>query len=206
MKPRRGLDRASWAARLAAEGVPADLADRLASYLELLGRWGGAVDLFGGADPGGLLTSLVRDALAALPHLGETDTLIDIGSGNGFPAIPLLVARPGVRGILLEPRERRWAFLKEAARELGLAADVRRERVAEHAGGGYDVATVRGVGFETWLPDASRLVKASGRWLWWTSAANAAALAGRVAEGRVLPFPLSDPAHGVLAVWRRCST
>ncbi|HQT94224.1 MAG TPA: class I SAM-dependent methyltransferase [Thermoanaerobaculaceae bacterium] len=206
MKPRRGLDRASWAARLAAEGVPADLADRLASYLELLGRWGGAVDLFGGADPGGLLTSLVRDALAALPHLGETDTLIDIGSGNGFPAIPLLVARPGVRGILLEPRERRWAFLKEAARELGLAADVRRERVAEHAGGGYDVATVRGVGFETWLPDASRLVKAGGRWLWWTSAANAAALAGRVAEGRVLPFPLSDPAHGVLAVWRRCST
>ncbi len=206
MRGGRGPDRSGWAARLASEGLSAELADRLASYLELLGRWGGAVDLFGGADPGELLTSLVRDALAALPYLGETDTLIDIGSGNGFPGIPLLVARPGVRGVLLEPRERRWAFLKEAVRELGLTADVRRERVADHAGGGYDVATVRGVGFEAWLPDASRLVKASGRWLWWTSAANAAALAGRVPEGRVLPFPLSDPAHGVLAVWRRCST
>jgi 16S rRNA (guanine527-N7)-methyltransferase len=121
--------------------------------------------------------------------------------------LPLLLARPGVRGVLLEPRERRWAFLKEAVRELGLAAEVRRERVADHdAGGGYDVATVRGVGMDAWLPEAPRLVKAGGRWLWWTSAANAEALAGRVPEGRVLRCPLSDPAHGVLAVWRRCST
>jgi 16S rRNA (guanine527-N7)-methyltransferase len=202
----RGPNRSSWATRLAATGLPGELADRLAGYLDLLGHWGGAVDLFGGADPRELLISLVRDALAALPWVGEADTLVDIGSGNGFPAIPLLVARPGVRGVLLEPRERRWAFLKEAVRELGLAADVRRERAAEHAGGGYDVATVRGVGLEAWLPDASRLVKPTGRWLWWTSAANAAALAARVPGGRVLPFPLSDPAHGVLALWRRCST
>jgi 16S rRNA (guanine527-N7)-methyltransferase len=206
VKPGRGSDRAAWAARLAAEGLPAELADRLASYLDLLARWGGAVDLFGGADPERVLTALVRDALAGLPHLGETDTLLDIGSGNGFPAVPLLLARPGVRGVLLEPRERRWAFLKEAARELGLAAEVRRERVTDHAGGGYHVATVRGVALEAWLPEAPRLVQPSGRVLWWTSAANAAALAARVPEGRVLPLPLSAPAHGVLAVWSRCST
>ena len=203
---RRRPDRAGWAARLTAQGLAAELADRLAAYLDLLARWGGAVDLFGGADPEGLLASLVRDALAGLPHLGKTDTLVDIGSGNGFPAVPLLLARPGVRGVLLEPRERRWAFLKEAARELGLSADVRRERVGDHAGGGYDVATVRGVGLEAWWPEASRLVKADGRWLWWTSAANAAALAARAPEGRVLPLPLSAPSHGVLAVWSRCST
>ncbi len=206
MKPGRGPDRAGWAARLAAEGVPAEFADRLAHFLTLLAQWSGAVDLFGGADPKRLLTALVCDTLAALPYLGETGTLIDIGSGNGFPAVPLLLARPGVRGVLLEPRERRWAFLKEATRELGLAAEVRRERVADHPGGGYDVATVRGVGLEAWLPEASRLLKATGCFLWWTSAANAEAMAGQVAEGRVLPLPLSDPAHGVLAVWRRCST
>ncbi|MDD5563326.1 MAG: class I SAM-dependent methyltransferase [Thermoanaerobaculaceae bacterium] len=206
MKARRGLSRASWAARLAALGLAPDLADRLARYLELLGQWGGAVDLFGGADPKRLLAGLVRDALAALPYLGETDVLIDIGSGNGFPAVPLLLARPGARGVLLEPRERRWAFLKEAVRELGLAAEVRRERAADHAGGGYDVATVRGLAAEAWLPQAPRLVTAGGCVLWWTSAANAATLAAEVPEGRVLPLPLSDPAHGVLAVWRRCST
>ena len=206
MKARRGLGQASWAARLAALGLAPDLAERLAHYLELLAQWGGAVDLFGGADPKRLLAGLVRDALAALPYLGDTDALIDIGSGNGFPVVPLLLARPGVRGVLLEPRERRWAFLKEAARELDLAAEVRRERVADHTGGGYDVATVRGVAAEAWLPQAPRLVKPGGVWLWWTSAANAAALAGQVPEGRVLPLPLSDPVHGVLAVWRRCST
>ncbi len=206
MKRRRGASRATWAARLTAEGTAPELAERLAHYLELLVQWGDVVDLFGGAKPAGLLTGLVRDALAARPWLPESGTLIDIGSGNGFPVVPLLVARPGVRGVLLEPRERRWAFLKEVVRELGLAAEVRRERVADHRGAGYDAATVRGVGLEVWWPHATRLVHERGTWMWWTNADNAAALAARVPEGRVLPCALANPAGGVLAVWRRCFT
>jgi len=202
-----GLDRGrdGWRDLLVASGVEADLAARLAQYIGLLSRWGDAVDLFAGNDPERLITSLVREALVALPWVAQAEALVDVGSGNGFPAVPLLLARPELRGVLLEPRERRWAFLKEVVRDLGLAADVRRERVAEHLGE-YDVATVRGVELEAWFGFRSRLVREGGAWLWWTSRSNAATLSGRVPEGRVLTSPLPDPSRGVLAVWQRCST
>ncbi|MGD1147936.1 MAG: RsmG family class I SAM-dependent methyltransferase [Thermoanaerobaculaceae bacterium] len=195
-----------WAEPLQDLGIDTDAADRMARFLELLTRWGSAVDLFAGARPDTVLGSLVREALAALPWVGEGGTLLDIGSGNGFPAVPLLIARPGLHGVLLEPRERRWAFLKEAVRELGLDAEVRRERVAEHPGSGYELGTVRGVEMKTWLPETARLLREGGSWLWWTSETRAAELSNRVTEGHVLTFTLPGSERGVLAVWRRCST
>jgi 16S rRNA (guanine527-N7)-methyltransferase len=201
------LDRSrdGWRDLLIGSGVEAALAGRVAGYLVVLARWSGAVDLFSGRNPAHLITSLVREALVALPWVPPSGALVDVGSGNGFPAVPLLLARPDVRGVLLEPRERRWAFLKEVVRELGLAADVRRERAADHTGD-YDVATVRGVETDAWLPLRSRLVRPGGTWLWWTSVSKAARAAEEAPEGRVLTFPLPDPSRGVLAVWQRCST
>jgi len=201
--PHRSRD--GWRDLLAGDGIDADLAAGLAEYVVLLSRWGGAVDLFGGKNPEQLISALVREALAALPWVERAQTLVDIGSGNGFPAVPLLLARKDLRAVLLEPRERRWAFLKEVVRELGLAAEVRRERVAEHAGE-CDVATVRGVELDVWFDQRSRLVREGGAWLWWTSARKAAVLERRAAGGRVLTFPLPNPSRGVLAVWHRCST
>jgi 16S rRNA (guanine527-N7)-methyltransferase len=201
---RRGA--AAWAERLRAEGLPAELAGPLAAYLALLGQWGRAVDLLGDMDEEDLLVGHVHEALAALPWLPEEGALLDVGSGNGFPAVPLLLARPRLRGVLLEPRERRWAFLREVVRELGLATEVVRERVAEHAGAGYSAVTVRGVEVGEWLPHAARLLDPEGTLLWWTSTANAEDLALRVPEGRVLTSPLPDPTRGRLAVWRRCFT
>ena len=195
-----------WAGLLRAPGIPGDAPDRVTSFLGLLARWGHSTDLFGGAEPEGLVRALVRDTLAALPWVAESGRLVDVGSGNGFPAVPLLIARPGLRGVLLEPRERRWAFLKEVVRELGLEAEVRRERIAEHRGSGYGIGTVRGVEMRTWLPEATRLVSADATWLWWTSAAKAAELERGVSGGRVLTSLLPGSGQGVLAVWRRCST
>jgi 16S rRNA (guanine527-N7)-methyltransferase len=202
----RGRGREGWAGRLQEVGVDSAVATALAAYLELLGRWDSAVDLVGDIDEDELLTGHVLESLAALPWVGATGTLLDIGSGNGFPAVPLLLGRPGMRGVLLEPRERRWAFLREVVRELGLPAEVMRERVGEHGGTGYVAATVRGVEVNAWLGHATRLLHPEGVWLWWTSAANAAALGRKVPEGHVLTFPLPDPTRGNLAVWRRCST
>ena len=201
---RRGT--VAWAERLRAEGIAEGLAGALASYLALLSQWGRAVDLLGDMAEGDLLAGHVHEALAALPWLGEEGTLLDVGSGNGFPAVPLLLARPRMRGVLLEPRERRWAFLREVVRELGLAAEVVRSRAGEHVGEGYAALTVRGVAIGEWLPHAGRLLDSEGTLLWWTSAANAEELGRRVPEGRVLTFPLPDPTRGKLAVWRRCFT
>jgi 16S rRNA (guanine(527)-N(7))-methyltransferase RsmG len=196
----------SWAGRLREAGVAAAPADALGAYLAMLDRWGAALDLVGGASEEELISDHVLESLAALPWVGPAGTLLDIGSGNGFPAIPLLLGRPGVKGVLLEPRERRWAFLREVVRELRLDAEVVRQRVADHRGRGYAVVTVRGVAMAGWLPHAARLLDGEGTWLWWTSAANARTLAQRVKSGRVLTSPLPDSGRGCLAVWRPCST
>jgi len=153
-----------------------------------------------------VLIGMVREALAGLPWVPARGRLLDVGSGNGFPAVPLLLARPGVEGVLLEPRERRWAFLREVARELALRAEVRRERLSAHRGDGYDVMTVRGVAATAWLSDARRVLRPDGATLWWTSGGKLEQLAGMASDGRVLQCPLPSPAIGSIAIWQRCST
>jgi 16S rRNA (guanine527-N7)-methyltransferase len=199
-------DRESWTRRVREAGVAAPLAERLGAYLEMLGRWGSAVDLLGTMSAAELISGHLLESLAALPFVPASGTLLDIGSGNGFPAIPLLLGRPAVRGVLLEPRERRWAFLREVVRELGLEAEVRRERVAEHRGPAYTAVTVRGVALATWLPHAARLVDGEGAVLFWTSPGHAETMARKVKSGRVLTFTLPDSGRGCLAVWRPRST
>jgi 16S rRNA (guanine527-N7)-methyltransferase len=201
----RRLREDSWRPLLAAHGVAAGLLTPLARYLDLLARFESAVDLVGRVGPETLITDHVLDSLAAAPLLPESGVVVDVGSGNGFPAVPLLLARPGLRGVLLEPRERRWAFLRTAVRELGLAAEVRRERLGEHRGRGYDALTVRALGIEAWKALAGSVLRDGGVALWWTTARGAAA-AAPAGMARVLDSPLPVPERGVIAVWRRCST
>lgn len=62
------------------------------------------------------------DSLAAL-RLGlvpQTGAVVDVGSGAGFPGLPLAIAAPGLCVTLLEAREKRCAFLETVIRELGL--------------------------------------------------------------------------------------
>ncbi len=205
MTPSPPRDAGGWVRKLRGAGLAGALTDTVGSYLAILARWSTAVDLVGGIDDDEVV-DLVRESLAALPWVAPTDRLLDVGSGNGFPAVPLLLARPGATGVLLEPRERRWAFLREVVRELSLPAEVVRERIAEHGGGPYTVVTVRGVAMEAWLPHAGRLLDREGTLLWWTSAANAAELAQGIDEGRVITSPLPESGRGCLAAWRRCST
>lgn len=201
----RRLRAEEWRPRLAARSVPAELLPPLAQYLVLLGRFEPAVDLVGRVGPETLIDDHVVDSLAAAPLLPASGVVLDVGSGNGFPAIPLLLARRSLRGVLLEPRERRWAFLKTTVRELGLDADVRRERLDRHNGGGYDAMTVRALGVEAWSGLAAGVLREGGVALWWTTpgAAAAAAPPGMV---RVVDSALPAPGRGVIAAWRRCST
>jgi 16S rRNA (guanine527-N7)-methyltransferase len=200
------LSAEGWAARLREAGVDAPLASPLGVFLEVLDRWGSAVDLVGAASQDEVVHTHVLESLAALPWIAPSGTLLDIGSGNGFPGVPLLLGRPAVRGVLLEPRERRWAFLREVVRELGLDAEVRRERVDEHRGADYSDVTIRGVALEAWFPHASRMIATGGSLLWWTGEVNAAELARKVPGEPVLPFMLPGPGRGCLAVWRPRST
>lgn len=194
-----------WRPRLAQAGLEGELAADVARYLGLLGWFDGALDLLGRVGAEALVRLHVLESLAALPFLPGRGELLDVGSGNGFPAVPLLLARRRLRGTLLEPRERRWAFLREVIRELDLDATVRRERLAGHPLVGYSAMTVRAVRARDWSPEAGRVVAPGGVVISWVGkgSAEAGELRG---FGPVITSALPAAERGVLRVWRRCST
>jgi 16S rRNA (guanine527-N7)-methyltransferase len=116
----------SLAVLLAADGIPwgPEQAAQTARYLELLRDMNAYASLVSHGDlerlesvhlPDSLsLAGFVRRASsAALPHL-------DIGSGSGFPAIPLAVALPGVSFVLVERSAKKIGFLRQVLGALGL--------------------------------------------------------------------------------------
>jgi 16S rRNA (guanine527-N7)-methyltransferase len=88
---------------------------------------------------------LVAPVVPAAP-LPEAGRLVDVGSGNGSPGLVLAVLRPELPVVLLEPRQRRWAFLREASRAAGRPdVEVLRQRHDRYAGPAAATVTVRGL-------------------------------------------------------------
>jgi len=205
MTGRQHLGAATWRELLAAAGLTGELADGLTEYLLLLGRFAPALDLVAAADAEHLVRRHLLPSLAAVRYLPSEGKLIDVGSGNGFPAVPLMLAVPGLWGTLLEPRERRWAFLNEVTRSLDLRAEVLREDVREHAGSGYAAMTVRAVHPRAWQGEKERLLGKGGVLVWWAGARSQELAAGW-GGGHVVPSPGLRWEGGEFVVWRRCST
>jgi 16S rRNA (guanine527-N7)-methyltransferase len=112
--------RASPAHRAALEawGLGPALAATLGDYLDLLALWDRRLNLTGARSVAERARLLVGQVVPAARWL-EAGSLIDVGSGNGSPGLVLAVVRPELDATLLEPRQRRWAFLREAARTVG---------------------------------------------------------------------------------------
>lgn len=167
---------------------------RLEEYIELLGRWSRTHNLGPGTVRGTIVPGVV-ESLAGARHLGPAGRLMDIGSGGGLPAIPLLVVRPHWRGVLVEPRMKRWAFLRTAVRELGVDAEVIRAR-REDLGPDedlVDVVTTRGTGnLRNLLAWARVRLDRSGQVLLWTSGSGAHGVTG-VPGWSVVSSPLPGP-------------
>ena len=73
--------------------------------------------------------------------------VIDVGSGNGSPGLILAALRPDMAITLLEPRAKRWAFLREAAREMRAAnVTILRQRSEQYQGPRAQTVTMRAVG------------------------------------------------------------
>jgi len=87
-------------------------------------RWNRAHNLTGHHDPEAAYTDLFLDSLALVPHV-QGPSLLDIGSGAGFPGLVLALALPELRVTLLEPRAKRVSFHKQAIRALELGDRVR---------------------------------------------------------------------------------
>ncbi len=130
-------------APLEALGLTTPIVTRLAAYLDTLGAWGRRINLTGARTPGERVERLVAAVLPVV-DVPEPGTLIDVGSGNGSPGLVLALLRDDLQVTLLEPRMRRWAFLREAARSAGRPEiRVLRSRHDAYAGEPARTVTVR---------------------------------------------------------------
>lgn len=144
-------------------GLAGEAAERLARYLDTLARWGRSVNLSGASSPGERVAVLVAPALPALAWMAG-ESLLDVGSGNGSPGLVLALLQPGRLCTLLEPRTRRWAFLREAVRATGATGvSVLRLRHTAYRGNPADTVTVRALRLP--LADYGNLVRPGGRLL-----------------------------------------
>src|SRR6516165_1988026 len=97
-----------------------DGVDLLARYLAELDQWRRRVNLTGQLDAADLVAH-AAEALLPADLLPRGGSLLDIGSGAGFPGVPLAIARRDVPVTLLEPRAKRASFLRHVIRILPLA-------------------------------------------------------------------------------------
>lgn len=103
---------------LEALGLEAPFIGRLERYLDLIAAWSPRVNLTGARSAGERVELLVGGVLPAVP-IPTPGRLLDVGSGNGSPGLVLALLRDDLEVTLLEPRARRWAFLREAVRVAG---------------------------------------------------------------------------------------
>jgi 16S rRNA (guanine527-N7)-methyltransferase len=147
--------------------------------VRLLLAWTSAINLTGVRDPLAVATAHVIDSLTGVAVLRDrgVERFVDLGSGGGYPGLPLAAALPAARAVLLEPIAKKARFLSTVVEATGLAMTV--EAVAARA--------------EALAADGRH----RGRW----PAVTARAVAP-LSELVELAVPLLEPG-GVLVAWKR---
>ena len=187
--------------------VSAELAPQLQTYLELLLRWNTRINLTAVRAPEQIVTRhfgeslfaarLLRDAGAFTSGGDARPILADVGSGAGFPGLPIKLLAPHIRLTLIESQNKKATFLREVVRALGVKdAEVHcgRAETWKHTA---NVVTTRAVEkFATILPIAARLVVPHGRLCLLAGASQVEAvsqvLGARWNLSAPVPMPLSE--------------
>lgn len=164
--------------------------EALFAHYEELRRWAPALSLVGpGAGPE-IVERHYAEAFAALPLLApEAKTLVDVGSGAGFPGFVLAAARPDLDVTLVEPRTRRWSFLAQASRRAALNCRCLDVRVAAPLPEGLpdriDIVTLRALRPDAVLPPLAERLAPNAQILVWAGESDPELPRG-FARGRVV--------------------
>lgn len=196
----------------------------ISTYIDILLRWNARINLTAIRDPDEIVTRHFGESLFAARHLFPSPPLAgpkdppprpsmpslvrvaDLGSGAGFPGIPIKIWAPHIALTLIESNHKKATFLREVVRALTLTdvniQNVRAESLPRHS---YDVVTLRAVErFETILPVAASLVSDDGRLALLIGAAQVSRLRTALPDqdiSIVLPIPSSS--SRILAVKRQ---
>lgn len=121
------------------------LGGKFESYLNLLQRWNSRTNLTAIRDEDGILKRHFVESIGCAQLLPTgIRTLLDFGSGGGFPGIPIALCREEIAVTLAESQGKKAAFLQEAARVLQLNVKVHAAR-AESLAANFDCVTLRAV-------------------------------------------------------------
>ena len=134
-------------------------------------RWNEKVNLTSITDKREIAIKHFVDSFACVRALNQTDDamLLDVGSGAGFPGLPLKILRPGLTVTLLEPNGKKTAFLRHVIGKLNLKKiSVVSKTLSEFAAdvkdaGRFTYVVTRAVAAEEILPLAASLLTPSGR-------------------------------------------
>jgi len=126
--------------------VSPELAAQLLLYLDLILKWNERVNLTAIRTPEEIVRRHFGESLFAAAHLPPCSTLLDFGSGAGFPGLPIQLAHPSLRVTLAESQNKKAAFLQEAVRTLDLPTEIWPTRVeAMSDNRTFEVVTLRAV-------------------------------------------------------------
>jgi len=190
--------------------LPPHLLDQLRIYLDLLLRWNASMNLTAIRDSEQIATRHFGESLfaAGVIHASHRadESLADVGSGAGFPGIPIKLAMPDIGLTLIESQAKKATFLREAVRTLNLqGADVFCGR-AEEWKKTAEIVTLRAVEqFDRALPVAANLVANQGRIALLIGASQVDAARQVLSDGWSWADPVPIPGSNarVVAVARR---
>ena len=111
---------------------------QLEKYFELLVEWNEKINLTAITDPQGVAVKHFADSLTFFNYVDvpENSSIVDIGTGAGFPGVVLKIARPDIKLTLLDSLQKRLTFLDTVLNELNLDAELVHSRAEE---GGNDI-------------------------------------------------------------------
>lgn len=154
----------------------------ISTYIDILMRWNSRINLTAVRDPEQIVTRhfgeslfLARNQFPGTAAIGSpvgpgpstvvASTLADLGSGAGFPGIPIKLWAPSISLTLIESNHKKAAFLGEITRSLRLTdVNIQNTRAETLPPAAFDVVTLRAVErFDAALPIAARLLKPQGR-------------------------------------------
>ncbi|MBZ5570661.1 MAG: 16S rRNA (guanine(527)-N(7))-methyltransferase RsmG [Acidobacteriia bacterium] len=187
---------------------------QISTYIDLLLRWNARINLTAVRQPEEIVTRHFGESLFAarclfqetpgLPHPARFSQggrasvhLIDVGSGAGFPGLPIKIWVPDLHLTLIESNQKKATFLCEVSRSITLTnIDVFSGRAESYTGDLADVVALRAVErFDITLPVAARLVARGGRLallIGASQAMRARDLAPELVWAKEMPVPLSS--------------
>jgi 16S rRNA (guanine527-N7)-methyltransferase len=193
-------------------GAPLDARaiGRVAEFAELLGIWAARTNLISCRNGRELVDRHVLDSLVLAQHLRAAGVIVDLGSGAGFPGVPLAIAFPEKRLILVEPRRRRASFLREVARRVApnIEVAIRRAELEDGPAIASDAVVSRAVWADESIASVAAPWLRPGGVLVWVRGANAAVKLATDAALQIrdsIPYEIPGSHRGRIEVFERLS-